>query len=68
VVPSERGPGAAADALFAAALQAGERRALAREVVAGLLEESVVVAVLRRAVPAAFLEELAATRPWSERG
>jgi hypothetical protein len=64
----ERGVGAAADALFAEALRAGERRALAREVLAGPLEEPVLVAVLRRAVPSAFLEELAATRPWSERG
>jgi hypothetical protein len=63
-----RGGGAAADALFAQALRAGERRPLVRETLAAPIEEEVLVAVLRRAVPAAFLEELAATRPWSERG
>lgn len=57
----------AADALFAEALGAGERRAAAREVLARPIEEQVLVSVLRRAVPAAFLEELAAARPWSER-
>jgi hypothetical protein len=41
---------------------------LARGLLAVPIEEPVLVAVLRRAVPAAFLEELAATRPWSERG
>jgi hypothetical protein len=63
----ERGDGAAADALFADALRAGERRPLAREILAAPVGEAVLVAVLRRAVPAAFLEEVAATRPWSER-
>jgi hypothetical protein len=66
------GPGAeradrAADALFAEALRAGENRVLARGVLEGEVEEQVLVGVLRRAVPAAFLEEVAATRPWSER-
>jgi hypothetical protein len=61
------GVGAAADGLFAQALRAGERRSLARELLAAPVDEAVLVAVLRRAVPAAFLEETAATRPWSER-
>jgi hypothetical protein len=64
---TERGAGVAADALFAEVLRVGERRPLAREVLAGPLEEPVLVAVLRRAVPAAFLEEVATTKPWSER-
>jgi hypothetical protein len=56
------------DALFAAALAAGESRARAREVLAGTAaDEQVLASALRRAVPAAFLEEVAATRPWSER-
>ncbi|MFN8093656.1 MAG: hypothetical protein U0599_15850 [Vicinamibacteria bacterium] len=57
----------AADALFASALAAGESRPAARAVLDLPVEEQVLVAVLRRAVPAAFLEEVAATRPWSER-
>lgn len=58
---------AAVDELFAALLRAGESRPRAREIVARAPEERLLIAVLRRAVPAAFLEELAATRPWSER-
>lgn len=58
---------AAVDALFAAALAAGESRPRAREALARVPEEQVLAAALRRAVPAAFLEEVAATRPWSER-
>ena len=57
----------AVDALFAGALGAGESRPRAREVLARALDEQVLAAVLRRAVPAAFLEEVASTRPWSER-
>lgn len=57
---------AALDALFAALLQAGESRSAARRLLAEGLDESLLTAVLRRAVPAAFLEEVAATRPWSE--
>ena len=53
--------------LFARALAAGESRPRAREVLAGALDEQVLAEALRRAVPAAFLEEVAATRPWSER-
>ncbi len=58
---------AAVDALFAEAMRAGESRPRAREVVALADDEQVLAAVLRRAVPAAFLEEVAAGRPWSER-
>jgi hypothetical protein len=55
------------DTLFAQALAAGESRPRAREVLARASEEQVLASVLRRAVPAAFLEEVASTRPWSER-
>jgi hypothetical protein len=56
------------DSLFAKALAAGESRSRAREVLAGTAaDEQVLAAALRRAVPAAFLEEVAAARPWSER-
>jgi hypothetical protein len=62
----EREP-AAVDALFAEALRADESRPRAREVLAQALDEQVLVATLHRAVPVAFLEEVAAARPWSER-
>jgi hypothetical protein len=55
------------DSLFSQALAAGESRPRAREVLAAAPDEQVLASVLRRAVPAAFLEEVAATRPWSER-
>jgi hypothetical protein len=55
------------DALFAEALSAGESRARAREVLSRAPDEQVLASALRRAVPAAFLEEVASTRPWSER-
>jgi hypothetical protein len=58
---------AAVDALFGEALAAGENRPRARAVLAQALDEQVLRAVLRRAVPVAFLEEAAAVRPWSER-
>ena len=58
---------AAVDALFAEALGAGESRPQAREVLARALDEQVLASALRRAVPVAFLEEVASTRPWSER-
>jgi hypothetical protein len=58
---------AAVDALFAEALAAGESRPRAREVLARALDEQVLASALRRAVPAAFLEEVAARRPWAER-
>jgi hypothetical protein len=62
-----QGEPAAVDALFAAALRAGESRPRAREVLASAGDEQVLTAVLRRAVPVAFLEEVASHRPWSER-
>jgi hypothetical protein len=55
------------DALFAEALRAGESRTRAREALAQAQDEPVLTAVLRRAVPAAFLEEVASASPWSER-
>jgi hypothetical protein len=56
------------ETLFSQALAAGESRARAREVLARTAaDEQVLASALRRAVPAAFLEEVAATRPWSER-
>jgi hypothetical protein len=58
---------AAVDELFALALRAGESRPRAREAVARAADEQVLAAVLRRAVPLAFLEEVASARPWSER-
>jgi hypothetical protein len=58
---------AAVDALFGEALAAGENRSRARALLAQAPDEQVLAAVLRRAVPAAFLEEAAAMRPWSER-
>jgi hypothetical protein len=55
------------ETLFSHALAAGESRLRAREVLARAVDEQVLATVLRRAVPAAFLEEVASTRPWSER-
>jgi hypothetical protein len=55
------------DALHASLLEAGESVPRVREILGGPVEEQVLVAVLRRAVPSAFLELVAATRPWSER-
>jgi hypothetical protein len=55
------------DALFAALLEAGESRIRARAVLTQPIDEQVLVAVLRRAVPIAALEEIASLRPWSER-
>jgi hypothetical protein len=66
----EAGPGAGGtevDALFAFALRAGESRPRAREVLANAADENVLAATLARAVPVAFLEEVASTPPWSER-
>ena len=56
-----------AEHLFSQALAAGESRSRAREVLALGADERVLAAALRRAVPVAFLEEVTATRPWSER-
>jgi hypothetical protein len=58
---------AAVDALFAEALRAGESRPRAREALAQARDEQVLAATLRRAVPVAFLEEVAAAWPWSGR-
>jgi hypothetical protein len=58
---------AAVDALHAALLEARANGARLRELLRGPIEEPVLLAVLRRAVPAPFLELLAATPPWSER-
>jgi hypothetical protein len=58
---------AAADELFAGALRAGESRPAARALLEQAPDDQVLAAVLRRAVPVAFLEEVASRRPWSER-
>jgi hypothetical protein len=55
------------DQVFGALLRAGENRRRAREILGQIADERLLVALLRRAVPAAFLEELAAAPPWSER-
>jgi hypothetical protein len=58
---SDDAPPEAVDALFADLLRAGEDRARARERLSQCLDEQVLLAVLRRAVPVAFLEQVAAT-------
>lgn len=58
---------AAVDALFAEALAAGESASRAREALARCGDETVLAAALRRALPIAFLEAVAAVSPWSER-
>jgi hypothetical protein len=58
---------AAVDRLHQAALRAGEDAEAARGVLGECGEESVLVALLRRAVPVRFLEQVAATPPWSDR-
>ena len=58
---------AAVDALHAALLEAGSRVPRLRELLREPIDEQVLMAVLRRAVPAPFLELLAASPPWSER-
>jgi hypothetical protein len=56
------------DALHAELLRAGEDVARIREVLAGqALEETVLLALLRRALPVRFLEHVATTRPWSDK-
>jgi hypothetical protein len=57
---------AAVDALFREALAGGEVLTRARQLLQGC-EETTLAAVLRRAVPLAFLEAVAGTPPWSER-
>ncbi len=58
---------AAVDALHAELIRAGERAPRLRELLSEPVDEQVLMAVLRRAVPARFLELLATTEPWSER-
>jgi hypothetical protein len=58
---------AAVDALFAEILAAGESVPRAREVLARCPDETILAATLRRALPIAFLEAVAAVSPWSER-
>ncbi len=57
----------AVERLFADLLRVGENRARLRELAAAAVDESTLIALLRRAVPAVFLEEIATRRPWSER-
>ncbi len=58
---------AVVDTLFAQILAAGESAPRAREVLLSSTDETVLAAVLQRAVPVAFLEAVAAVSPWSER-
>ena len=67
MTPSDEKAAAAVEALFAEALLAGEDRARSRRVVAGCGDEALLAAVLRRAVPLAFLEAAAGVSPWAER-
>lgn len=63
-----RGDGEASEALLAELLQAGQDAPGARAFLSDrALDESRVIALLRFAVPVAFLEALAATPPWSDR-
>jgi hypothetical protein len=57
----------AVDGLHARLLEAGESVPRLREILEDVADEQVMAALLRRAVPAAFLEAVAATPPWSER-
>ncbi len=58
---------AAVDEVYAELLRAGESRPRARTLLAESLDEQTLLALLHRAVPVAFLEEVAATPPWNER-
>lgn len=59
---------AAVDALFSELMRAGASAPRLREILARPeLDEVLVLSVLRRPVPARFLELVAATPPWSER-
>jgi hypothetical protein len=58
---------AAVDELYAEVLRAGESHSRARALLAEPPDEQTLLALLCRSVPVAFLEELAATAPWSER-
>ena len=57
----------AVDTLHAELIRAGESVPRLKEVLSRPIEEQVLMAVLRRAVPARFLELLASREPWSER-
>jgi hypothetical protein len=67
VAPPREASEAALDALYARVLSAGESRPKARALLEECGDETLLAAVLRRAVPAAFLEAVAAEPPWSER-
>jgi hypothetical protein len=57
---------AAVDALHAAVVRAGERRAASRALLGEQQPDPfILMALLRRAVPVAFLEALSLTPPWS---
>ena len=59
---------AAVDLLYREVLRAGEDAAAVKAVLAEQQpEDNVLTSVLRRALPIRFLEQLAATPPWSER-
>jgi hypothetical protein len=61
-------PPAAVDLLYREVLRAGEDAAAVKAVLAEQQpEDNVLTSVLRRALPIRFLEQLAATPPWSER-
>jgi hypothetical protein len=64
---SEAMRAAAVDALHGEVLKAGSSVSRFRELLREPMDEQVLMAVLRRAVPAPFLELLAASPPWSER-
>jgi len=66
-MPPPRDDSAAVDRLHQAALRAGEDVEGARGVLAECGEEAVLVALLRRSLPVRFLEQVAATPPWSDR-
>ncbi len=55
------------DEVHAELIRAGESRPRVRALLATSLDEQTLLALLCRAVPVAFLEEVAATPPWSER-
>jgi hypothetical protein len=62
------GNAAAVDQLHRDALRAGEDAAAVRDLLAEAQpDESVLLALLRRALPVRFLEKVATTPPWSDR-
>jgi len=65
--PEEGRLGAAVDGLHSRLIEAGESVPRLKEVLPDLVDEQVAVALLRRAVPAAFLDLVASSSPWSER-